>query len=102
MSIKTMSELAGACKAWEADSAKFSEIVASFLELSGSSQRDLADEFEAAISTVSRWANGIAHPRTKMQKLIVSWIGRRATNAARPLTGNTGTWTALPMAAKGK
>lgn len=102
MPITTMSELASVCKGWNGEPTGFAEIVSAFLELSGSSQRDLADEFEAAVSTVSRWANGIAQPHAKMQKLVVAWIGKRATKAARPLTGNTGTWNNLPMVAKGK
>ena len=75
--LTTWPLLAQACREWNGG-VPFAEIVTSYLRLSGSDQRVLADEFEAAISTVSRWANGIAEPRPKMQKLIVAWIGRYA------------------------
>jgi hypothetical protein len=78
----TMAELATFCKAWDGHDAEFAVAIGSYLGLSGTTQRVLADEFEAAISTVSRWATGRAKPRPRMQKLIIAWIGKCATRAA--------------------
>lgn len=106
----TMSELADACKVWSGDDAGFAVIVGSYLQLSGTDQRVLADEFEAAVSTVSRWANGITKPRPRMQKLIVAWISKRAARAAEATrvaetarnVGPSASSPKFPIAAKGK
>lgn len=81
--LTTMKELADFCKSWKVDDNDgFKAIVSSYLTISGNQQRLLADEFEAAISTVSRWASGIARPRTRMKRDVVAWIGKRASSAA--------------------
>ena len=103
---KTMTELANTCATWVAGDDAFAEIVAAYLDLSGVPQRTIADEFEAAISTVSRWASGTARPHPKMQKLIVSWIGKRAksaTSSQKPeMAIGGGIGMRLPMAASSK
>ncbi len=85
----TMSELASACGNWKGpteDGATFAQIVRSYLDLSGNDQRVLADKFEAAVSSVSRWANGIVQPRPFLQKLVVAWIEKHAARAAQTAT----------------
>jgi hypothetical protein len=51
----------------------FQEIVSAYLTMGGN-PRVIADEFEAAVSTVGRWASGHARPRSRMQQEIVRWI----------------------------
>jgi transcriptional regulator with XRE-family HTH domain len=58
-------------------SSNFASIVSEYLTLSGKSRRALADEFEVAESTVSRWANGVARPHPRFCKLVVTWIQKR-------------------------
>lgn len=53
----------------------FQEIVSAYIAVRDAST--LADEFEAAISTVSRWASGHAQPRPRMQREVVSWITKQ-------------------------
>jgi hypothetical protein len=75
----TMKELYDACKVWkEGDDVGFANVIKCYLSLTDRSPRVLADEFEAAISTVSRWASGFAKPRPRMQREIVGWIGKQA------------------------
>ena len=77
----TMKELAEFCKSWKVeDNDGFKEIVSSYLAVTGNQQRVVADEFEAAISTVSRWASGHARPRPRMQREVVGWIMKRAVS----------------------
>lgn len=38
------------------------------------STRELAEEFEVAPSTVTRWANGVAKPHPKVKALILVYI----------------------------
>jgi ribosome-binding protein aMBF1 (putative translation factor) len=56
----------------------FAQIVQNAFANLGLYQRDLADDFEVAESTVSRWGNGLAKPHPQIQKRVVAWIGRRA------------------------
>lgn len=56
----------------------FSDIIKGFLNIEAHEQTKrfklLADEFEVALSTIERWALGIAKPHPKIQKLIVMFI----------------------------
>ena len=99
--LTTMAELVAGCKAWKGNDALFPDIVASYLELSGLSQEDLADVFEAATSTVSRWANGVARPHPRMEKLVVAWIEKRARKVVESASATGGSsWTPVAAAAK--
>jgi hypothetical protein len=44
---------------------------------------DLSNEFEVSQSTVRRWANGVAKPHLRFQKLVTNSIRRRQLQAAR-------------------
>ena len=73
------------CEAWldMPSAGRFARIVADSLEVLGLLQRDLAQEFEVEVSTVSRWASGAAKPHPRLQRQVVQWIKRRAEKAAR-------------------
>jgi hypothetical protein len=70
------------CFKWLASSRRtaraFSVLVGSSFVALGTVQRELAEEFEVAISTVSRWASGLARPHPRLQKQIVQALARRA------------------------
>lgn len=92
-----------ACNAWlsekESSTAKFAELVGASFQVFGTFQRELAQEFEVAVSTVSRWAKGTARPHPLLQKQIVRSLLRRAKRVtARP--ANPGFTAPIPMAAK--
>jgi len=70
------------CSKWNQSSEDFARIVAAIQTL-GLYQRELASEFEVAESTVSRWANGVARPHPRAQKLIVAAIEKRVRNTLR-------------------
>lgn len=75
------------CSNWDGSSDGFAAIVANALDTLGVYQHDLAREFQVANSTVSRWANGVACPHPRVQKLIVASIRKRAdrvNHGARP------------------
>jgi hypothetical protein len=77
----TPNELSERCVIWSAkdpDSHAFAQIVTAASEVLGTYQRDLANEFEVAESTVSRWSKGIARPHPRIQRQIVQSILRRA------------------------
>lgn len=58
----------------------FAQIVAQrLLELPSHQQQELADEFQVTVSTVSRWASGVARPHPRIQKQILDSIARRRT-----------------------
>ncbi|SEO61203.1 hypothetical protein [Nitrosovibrio sp. Nv6] len=72
------------CAEWNGDSAEFSWLV-EHGDIAGVSQRAIADEFEFAPSTVSRWAAGEALPHKRIQKLVIGVLekkARRLENAA--------------------
>lgn len=76
----TIYELADNCsKPEQRASADFADAVQQSLQLLGIYQRDLARDFQVAESTVSRWAKGTARPHPAIQKLVLAWIGKRAT-----------------------
>lgn len=77
-------ELREYCKEWNGSREGFSQIVSMAVRSLGLYQRELANEFQVADSTVSRWASGIARPHPRLQKMIVAYILRRAQRS----TGN--------------
>jgi DNA-binding transcriptional regulator YiaG len=72
-------ELKELCARWNKSPEGFTQIVRSAIGMLY--QRELAAEFEVAVSTVSRWASGTARPHTRIQKLIVAEIEKRARRA---------------------
>lgn len=90
----TTQELLAACQAFKPNMAvgeaqvvsDFAQIVQNAFTSLGLYQRDLADDFEVAESTVSRWGSGIAKPHPQIQKRVVAWIGRRAAKMAPTAT----------------
>lgn len=76
-------ELVAACNRWvRGDIPAFAAITAGALHVLGLLQRDLADEFDVSIATVSRWAAGEAKPHPIVQESVVDFVRRRATKAA--------------------
>ena len=79
-----LAELNQLCSQWDNKSSEgFARIVASAVQTLGLYVREFAAEFEVAESTVSRWANGIARPHPRVQRLIVAAIEKRIRNAQR-------------------
>ena len=64
-------------------------------------QRELAEDFEVAESTVYRWASGLAVPHPKIQGLVVKWIKSRLSTSESRLGSASDSGT-IPLAAKGK
>ena len=89
------------CTQWKGGSEGFAQIVAATDSL-GMGLSDLSQEFEVAQSTVSRWANGLAKPLPRMQKMIVSWINKRVTKSLKSQGGGIGSSSNYPMAAKSR
>ncbi len=58
----------------------FKTDVSSYLEAGGSA-RTLADEFEAAVSTVDRWSKGNSYPHERIARLVLEWIKERTCKA---------------------
>ncbi len=56
---------------------QFKSIVNGFMELPGVAQKDLARDCKVAISTVSRWARGVAVPGPHVQAFVVSRVRNR-------------------------
>ena len=96
------------CSEWlgqkETSAEVFSKLVAESLEVFGAFQRDLATEFEVAVSTISRWAKGVASPHPRLQKQVVKYLLARAKRMSKPRPGRaTGNFSvALPLAARGR
>ncbi len=95
------------CNAWlsekEPSTEKFSELVGASFQVFGTFQRELAHEFEVAVSTVSRWAKGTARPHPLLQKQIVKSLLRRVKGmtARRAVSStNPGLTAPIPVAAK--
>lgn len=57
-----------------APEANFAWLVKHGIALSGLSHRQVADEFEAAISTIARWASGTAKPIPTVRLHVVKWF----------------------------
>lgn len=103
----TAEQFETACNAWliekETSTEAFAELVGASFQVFGTFQRELAHEFEVAVSTVSRWAKGTARPHPLLQKQIVRSLHRRvkgmiARRAASPMSSSAS--TPIPMAAK--
>src|SRR5690242_19762764 len=83
------------CAEWKGDPVEFSWLVRHG-DIAGISQRAIADEFEFAPSTVSRWAAGEALPHKRIQKLVIAGLEKKARRLemaaamAVPLPGKTG------------
>jgi len=76
-------ELVTACNLWvKGDIPAFAQITAAALRILGLYQRDLADEFDVSIATVSRWASGEAKPHPIVQETVVDFVRRRAVKVA--------------------
>jgi hypothetical protein len=65
------------CAEWTGDRGEFSWLV-QHADIAGVLQRAIADEFEFAPSTVSRWAAGEALPHKRIQKLVIGGLEKRA------------------------
>ena len=84
MPMMTAEQFESACNAWlsEKDPSTdgFAQLVSAAFQVFGTFQRELAREFEVAVSTVSRWAKGSARPHPLLQKQIVKsllrWVKR--------------------------
>lgn len=71
------------CADWDGSSDAFARAVDAAIDTLGLYQRELANEFQVADSTVSRWANGIARPHPRLQKMILASIEKRAKKTAK-------------------
>ncbi len=75
-------ELLTACHTWKrGDLDGFASIVRGALSVLGMLQRDLADEFDVSIATISRWASAEAKPHAIVQESVVDFVRRRAMRA---------------------
>jgi hypothetical protein len=75
--VVTIEQYRRMCTEWSGDPVEFSWLV-QHGDIAGVSQRALADEFEFAPSTVSRWAAGEALPHKRIQKLVIAGLEKRA------------------------
>ena len=41
----------------------------------GDSERQIAEKFEVALSTVRRWSEGVARPHPRIQALVLNFLG---------------------------
>ena len=55
----------------------FASVVHHALAILGMTHGDLADSFEVAESTISRWASGISKPLPHLQRRVVASIAKR-------------------------
>ena len=76
-------EITKLCSEWNGSSEAFAQVVEAAVRTLGLYQRELANEFQVADSTVSRWANGIARPHPRLQKMILTSIEKRARKTAK-------------------
>jgi ribosome-binding protein aMBF1 (putative translation factor) len=105
--MMTTEQFESACSVWltqkETSTEVFAELVEASFQVFGTFQRELAHEFEVAVSTVSRWAKGTARPHPLLQKQIVRSLHRRAKGLiARRVVSSTsaGLSAPSPVAAK--
>lgn len=54
------------------------ELLTSYLANNPGGERELADKFEVAISTVKRWANGVARPHPRITQQIINHLKSRS------------------------
>jgi hypothetical protein len=74
-SISDLKELIELCTNWDESKEQFKKIVTLALDPYGHS---LAFDFEVVISTVNRWADGVADPFPQVKRLIVDYIKKSA------------------------
>jgi len=75
-SAKRLKEI---CDAWhEGSDVRFAEIVYGALSFIPDGRKKLAREFGCALTTVDRWASGVARPHPRIQRIIVETISRLA------------------------
>lgn len=77
----TREQLIALCRGWDGSDSAFAAIVSGYLDLTHN-PRHLADEMEAAVSTVYRWAQGFARPMKGMKVVVVRYILQLAESAA--------------------
>ncbi len=94
-------EITKLCSEWNGSSESFARVVEAAVRTLGVYQRELANEFQVADSTVSRWANGIARPHPRLQKMILASIEKRAKRIAKAQEGYAAA-TASSYAAKAR
>ena len=75
--MTTIGQYRKICSDWKGNAAVFSWLVRHG-DVIGVSQRSIADEFEFAPSTVSRWAAGEAVPHRRIQQLVVADLEKKA------------------------
>jgi hypothetical protein len=83
----TLNEYVQLFSKWEAGPSVdlFSRIVAG-ADVLARSQRELAEQFEVAESTVSRWAKGYARPHPRVQRYVVSTLRKQVLRAMKART----------------
>jgi ribosome-binding protein aMBF1 (putative translation factor) len=69
--------LTTAIKNWEIDASSFAQVVSTGLFELSLTQRDLADKFEVAESTISRWSKGTVLPAKLVQKQVTSFFQKK-------------------------
>jgi hypothetical protein len=69
-------ELKKLCENWDSSSEGFIIIINAALNKDASYQLELIRLFEVPVSTISRWANGVARPHPIIQKKIVNYISQ--------------------------
>jgi len=95
-----------ACTAWlsqkESSTEAFAELVGASFQVFGTFQRELASEFEVAVSTISRWSKGTARPHPLLQKQIVRSLVRRAKGLATRRASSPDFTSPIPLTAKSR
>ena len=86
MSLSDLNEM---CSKWNNSSDNFASIIEASCSTLGLYRHELASEFEVAESTVSRWANGIAKPHPRMQKVIIASILKRVSRLLKSQGGSS-------------
>jgi hypothetical protein len=75
--VVTIKQYRQNCAEWKGEPLEFSWLI-QHADIVGISQRAIADEFEFAPSTVSRWAAGEALPHKRIQKLVIAGLEKKA------------------------
>lgn len=52
----------------------FATAVANYIEKHKDGSKTLARQFETALTTPQRWADGVAVPHFKLRQIVVDWI----------------------------
>ncbi len=56
---------------------KLQTVLSTYLSNHPSGERDLANEFQVAPSTVKRWASGTAHPHPRLAQMIIDFCQKQ-------------------------